>query len=202
MKIKLYAIGEPIKTAEYASWLDENIIAVTSTPLIKKNIDKKTILNSIMGSNVVTYFPTEEEAIKHARTQAISHKIDLMYLECPAIFEVVMVSNNEYFNCEELVWAKILNKTGVQEEQPLNYLPDSNALSSWSFFSTLAPKAMICTRQNYQGDYGKLFTPLANFAFLCGNSRGLTPSNQNQSYQLPSEITKLIGEYVVGHAFT
>lgn len=200
MKIKVYAIGEPIKTAEYASWMHANLIAVTATPRIKPQIDTKTLLNSIVACNVVTYFPTEEEAINQARTQAISHRIDPIYTECPAIFEVLLESNNERFVCVELISAKILNKTGIQQEEQLNYLLEANSFSSWSFFGYLAPKAMICGPQNYQGDFGRLLSPLANFTFLCGNSRGFTPSHQENTYQLPEEMTKKISEYVLGHA--
>lgn len=189
MKIKVCAYGDNIKTAEYSFWIDGYTIGTSSSPETKTTFKKDIILNSILKSGAVRFFSSEPEAICSARTLAKKEHVGNKYLECPVIFEVIMtLTPQRQFQGANLVWAKILNSTGVQTELNLKHELNSN-------------EVLTCTPDNYQGNYDQLFKPAANFTFLCGNSRGFTPEGQTNTYQLPSEVTTLIGEYVVGRAF-
>ncbi len=201
MKIKLYAVGNSIEVAEYSSWLSKKLTPVTEIPRANNNIAKPTIINSILKCNSPQFFLEEKNAVQYVISTANAHVFDDIFINCPVVFSVMMeLKTNNQLNCIKLISAKIHHDKESSQLINLNHEIDSDYTSSFSFFTSSSQKTLTCTSENYNGDFNKLFTPIANFTFLCGNSRGLKPVNQNNTYVLPQEVTKEIWGYVAGHS--
>jgi hypothetical protein len=200
MEIIIYVVGDSIVTAKYSSWFSKKFLPVTEIPALKTNFDNVTLINSIIKSRKTPqFFLNEEEASEYAISRAKAHEFDDRFITCPIVFEVKMELNTENeFYCTTLLTAKIHGSKVQHQFQELNHNLDFNNSSDTSFQS-FGPRVLTCKPSNYHGDFNRLFTPAANFTFLCGNSRGFTPTNQNNKFKLPKVVTKSICEYVAGH---
>lgn len=202
MKMKLFAVGDSIETAEYSSWFSKTFVPVTNIPSIKTNFDEKIIINSILKCGSVQFFLLEQPAMNFAQSKAKKHEFDHRFVTCPIVCEVDMeLIDSKQLNCIAILSAKICNNPHTFVTQLINHNIKPDSISSSSFFNPSASSSSVikCTKENYQGNFNELLTPINNFTFLCGNSRGFTPESQNNTYKLPPEITKEICEYVAGH---
>ncbi|MGC1181972.1 hypothetical protein [Legionella sp.] len=168
MKMKLFAVGDSIETAEYSSWLSKTFTPVTEIPSIKTNFDKKIILNSILKCGSVQFFPSEESALNYAQSKAKEHEFDDRFVTCPVVCEVDMeLIDSKQFNCIAVLSAKICNNQHTFVTQLINHYIKLDPISSFSFFNPLSLNSSVikCTKENYHGNFDELLTPINNFTF-------------------------------------
>lgn len=202
-KQKIYAIGSTIELANLP-WLIKKINPYTAI-VPQLEINKDLLIPGITSK--MDFYPDLDIALIKAEGKAKDYDKDY-YHDFPPVFlvEIEDAKHNQSFRVTNILKAYVIKKKNeAVTECEINIsaekaLEKNNCVLS-SLFSASAniDPQIICTKNNYFGDFSKLQLnkqrwTLCNIHFF-GAKEGRGGAD-NHAAKLPKEILKNIGEYV------
>lgn len=151
-------------------------------------VEKSKIIETFVKSEKIQYFLLKDTAVQYTNNDKIPFSQNPMQIAPVYTVDIIIPKNSSEFIVNKLINATIFN---VHPELELNYEIDQKDFES---------NQHICAKENFEGNFEKLqrkeLAERESLSFLFGNKHGFIPEGQQEKYQLPKEIVKIICEYV------